>query len=112
MLILYKSNKLAKEFNNEDLLVKRFGERRANIIKIRLTQINAADSLDDLRYLRQMRCHELKGKRRGQLSVDLDHPYRLVFEPADNPIPKKADGGLDWRKVTIIRIISVEDTHE
>jgi hypothetical protein len=58
------------------------------------------------------RCHELREDRAGQLSLDLDHPYRLIFEPADNPIPLKPDGGIDWKKVTAIRIIGVEDTHE
>lgn len=47
-----------------------------------------------------------------QLSLDLDHPYRLIFEPANEPIPTKPDGGLDWNKVTAVRILGVEDTHE
>jgi proteic killer suppression protein len=68
--------------------------------------------LEDLRDLPQARCHELHGKRKGQLSVDLDGPYRLVFKPANDPLPKKSDGGLDWTRVTAIMIIGVEDTHE
>ncbi len=58
------------------------------------------------------RCHELLHDRVGQLSLDLDHPYRLIFEPADEPIPKKPDGGIEWTKVTAVMIIGVEDTHE
>lgn len=42
----------------------------------------------------------------------LDHPYRLIFESADEPIPTKSDGGIDWTKVTAVRILGVEDTHE
>ena len=68
-------------------------------------------SLEDLRNLPQARCHELTGNREGQLSVDLKYPYRLIFEPADKPVPSKVDGGLDWGKVTTIRILEVEDTH-
>lgn len=112
MVIIFKATKLKKECNNENLLVKRFGARRANLLKRRLNELQAALSLDVLRSLPQARCHELKGNRKGQVSVDLDHPYRLIFEPADNPIPKKPDGGLDWNKVTKVRIIGVEDTHE
>jgi len=52
------------------------------------------------------------GKRKGQLSVDLEHPYRLVFEPANEPCPRLLDGGLDWSEVTAVRVIGVEDTHE
>ncbi len=112
MVILFKTAKLEKECNNENLLVKRFGALRAKLLKRRLNELQAATSLDVLRCLTQVRCHELKGNRKGQLSVDLDYPYRLVFEPANNPIPKKPDGGLDWNKVTMVRIIGVEDTHE
>jgi proteic killer suppression protein len=54
----------------------------------------------------------LTGDRRGQLSLDLVHPYRLIIEPADDPVPCKADGGLDWSRVTAIRVLGVEDTHD
>jgi proteic killer suppression protein len=43
--------------------------------------------------------------------MDLDHPYRLIFEAANDPIPRKEDGGLDWMKISAIVIIGVEDTH-
>lgn len=55
---------------------------------------------------------ELLHDRTGQLSLDLDHPYRLIFVPAHEPIPVKSDGGLDWKQVTAIKILGVEDTHE
>ena len=112
MIILFKTSKLKKECNNKVLMVKRFGTKRARLLKRRLAELAAANLLEDLSNLPQARCHELKGNRKGYLSVDLDHPYRLIFEPADNPIPKKTDGGLDWSKVTEIRIIGVENTHE
>ena len=57
------------------------------------------------------RCHELAGDRSGQLSLDLDHPYRLIFKPATEPIPLKPDGGLDWTRVDAVLILGVEDTH-
>lgn len=93
-------------------MVRRFGANRARLLKRRLTELAAATALQDLRNLSQARCHELKGSLRGYLSVDLDYPYRLVFKPSNNPLPKKPDGGLDWTKVTEIKIIGVEDTHE
>jgi len=51
------------------------------------------------------------GNRAGQLSVDLDHPYRLLFTVAE-PIPRRDDGGLDWERTTQIVVIGVENTHE
>ena len=112
MVILFKTAKLEKECNNENLMVRRFGANRARLLKRRITELAAAAMLEDLRNLPQARCHELKGNLKGYLSVDLDHPQRLVFKPENNPLSKKSDGGLDWSKVTIIRIIGVEDTHE
>lgn len=112
MVIIFKTTKLKKELNNERLIVRKYGPRRSKLIKRRLYELKAADVLEDLRYLPHLRCHELKGNRKGQLSVDLDHPYRLIFEPADNPVPRNDDGGLDWSKVTTIKIIGVENTHE
>jgi plasmid maintenance system killer protein len=112
MVIIFKSTKLEKVCNSEDLMARRFGTTRARLLKRRLFELAAANVLQDLRNLPQPRCHELKGTLKGYLSVDLDHPYRLLFEPADVPVPKKSDGGLDWAKVTMVRIIGVEDTHE
>ena len=64
-----------------------------------------------MRRLPQVRCHELKANRAGQLAVNLDQPYRLIFEPADDPLRRKGDGGLDWAKVTAVTILGVEDYH-
>ncbi|MBW4578676.1 MAG: hypothetical protein KME42_03765 [Tildeniella nuda ZEHNDER 1965/U140] len=58
------------------------------------------------------RCHELTGDQAGQLSLDLDHPYRLLFIPANDPIPRKKDSGLNWSEVTEVEILGIEDTHE
>jgi len=83
---------------------------RAKRLRRRLDQLRAAPVLEVMRRL-PGRCHELKADRKGQLSIDVDGPYRLLFEPASNPIPRKKDGGLDWTKVTAVRILEIEDTH-
>ncbi len=112
MNIIFKSSKFHKECNDSKLLQKRYGTLRAKLIRRRLDDLYAAPTLETIRLLPQTRCHELHGDRAGQLSVDLDHPYRLIFEPADNPIPRKDDGGLDWNRVTTVSILGVEDIHE
>ena len=112
MVILFKTTKLEKECNTENLMIRRFGSKRTKLLKRRLTELAAANSLEDLRNLPQSRCHELKGNLKGYLSVALDDPYRLIFEPPNDPLLKKPDGGLDWKKVTEIKIIGVEDIHE
>lgn len=72
--------------------------------------MRAAANLGVLRTL-PGRCHELKGNRAGQLSIDLVHPHRLILVPSGNPRPEKEDGGLDWDKVTAVTIVGIEDTH-
>lgn len=112
MDILFVSRKFANQCNNQHLLLKHQGAVRAKLIGIRIAELRAAQTLNDMRHVRRARCHELKANRAGQLSVDLDHPYRLIFEGVDQQgksIPSRA---LDWTKVTIIRVLGVEDTHE
>jgi plasmid maintenance system killer protein len=111
MDIVFNDNKSVKLFNNKTHLVRRLGADRANRVQKRLDDLRAAANLEVMRTL-PGRCHELTGDRAGQLSVDLDHPYRLIFIPANDPIPCKEDGGLDWSEVTAVKILGIEDTHE
>ena len=111
MDILFQNGKLARVFNSESELRQKYGER-AKFLKRRIYEISAVDNLEELRSLPQTRCHELKGNREGTLAIDVGHPYRLIFEPAHDPIPRKIDGGLDWINVTAIKILGVEDYHD
>ena len=56
--------------------------------------------------------HPLSGTRAGQLARNLVGGRRLVFEPADLPIPRSEDGGIAWRRVTRIRIVYIGDYHD
>lgn len=112
MDISFQSRKMAKEFNEQTHLVRRHGSRRAKLIRRRLDELRAAETLAVMRTIPGARCHELHQNLAGKLAVNLDQPYRLIFEPAHDPIPAKDDGGLDWTRVTAIRILSVEDYHE
>jgi hypothetical protein len=77
-----------------------------------LDELKAAATMEVMKTLPQAKCHMLTGGNlAGYISVNLDFPYRLIFKPANNPIPKKPDGGLDWARITEIEIIGVEDTH-
>lgn len=110
MDIVFKDKQFEKECNNQRLLERNHGQKRAKYIRRRLDALRAAEVLEDMRDVG--RCHELRYDRWGEFSLDLDQPYRLIFEPATPPIPTKPDGGIDWTKVTDVRIFGVEDTHE
>lgn len=110
MEIDFKTHKLQKQCNQDKAMLKEHGEIRAKKLRQRLDDLKAAPNLFVMRNL-PGRCHELKGDKKGQLALDLDQPYRLIFEPVGENI-YTADGGLDWSAVTSIRILSIEDYHE
>ncbi len=114
MEVTFKSKKLWKTCNSEALLQKEFGKSCARKIRIRLDDLAAAETLQAFGLPNPLsgRCHELIGDRKGQLSLDLEHPLRLIFEPAGEDFRKKEDGGLDWNTVKAVNIIEVEDTHD
>jgi plasmid maintenance system killer protein len=107
--VLFEDADLARTFQNVRELRKKHGEVRAKKIQQRLNDLEAAETLAIMRSV-PGRCHELHGDRAGQLSLDLDHPYRLLFRPADNPDPGPG-GGLDWSAVRAVVVIGIEDTH-
>lgn len=110
MDINFKSKKLAKTCNNYERSQKAYGQVGAKKLRRRLDDMRAATCLDDLQNL-PGRCHELKGDLAETLSLDLEQPYRLLFVPAHDSLPRKADGGLDWTQITAVEIVGVEDTH-
>lgn len=114
MDISFKNKRLEKAFNAAAQLEKLHGPKRAKKIRLRMEGFRAASSLMDFWPPKSgpERCHELKGNLKGKLSVDLDHPYRLIFTPNNDAASEREDGGLDWSKVTAIIILGVEDTHE
>jgi len=111
MVIYFKTKKLQKICNNRTESIKKFGPKMARKLQQRLMELKAASCLDDISRVPPPRCHQLSGNRNGQVSVDLEHPYRLLFIPANNPISVTQDGGLEWAKVTEIEIVEIADTH-
>lgn len=95
----------------QKVMVRKLGPRMVDELGVRLAQLEAAETLEDMRSLPGARCHELTGDRKGQIAVDLVHPKRLVFIPDHVPLPAKPDGGLDWNGVTSICIEEIVDYH-
>lgn len=113
MQISFAAKKLMKQLNESKTMIRAYGPKRAKKLMVILTSLNAAQNLGVFAppYSPPHRCHELVGNLKGLLSVDLDHPYRLLIKPMNNPLPMREEGGLDWSKVTDIEIQRVEDTH-
>lgn len=111
MDIAFRNRKLEKTFNEGILLQKVFGARMAKVIMMRLAVLKSARNLALVPITRPDRRHQLSGDRNEQFAVDLVHPYRLVFEPNHEPIPRKDDGGIDTEQVTAIMILELIDYH-
>ena len=91
---------------------KQYGATFSKKLRQRLMELGAAKSLEEISRLPPPRCHELLQNRIGQFSADLNHPYRLLFIPAVNPVPRTEDGSIDRGKVSEIEIVEIADTHE
>ncbi len=112
MIIYFRTKKLQKICNSKSYSTRICGPKMASKLQQRLFELKAATCLDDISRKPPPRCHQLSGDREGQLSVDLEHPRRLYFIPANDPIPETKDGGLDWRNVTEIEITEIFNPHK
>jgi proteic killer suppression protein len=97
---------------SEKEIIRCWDNEIGRVLMRRLTQLQAASSLEEISRIPPVRLHELKGKRRGQFAIELNSNYRLIIVPAHDPVPKKDDGGIDWKRVTKICVIEVVDYHD
>lgn len=111
MKITFADTKLEKLVNDNRKMLKEFGKLRATILIRRLTQMEDAANLEEVRNL-PGNYHELRNNRKGQWGCDLDQPYRLVFTPHENPIPTNADGQYIWLEITGIEVIEIINYHK
>jgi toxin HigB-1 len=111
MNIYFRSKKLQKICSEQAEMKKQLGQQRSEKLQQRMAELNGADTLSDISHLPPCRCHELSGHRKGQFSVDLGHPYRILFAPSHDPVPRLENGEIDRNQVTEILIIEIVDTH-
>ena len=45
------------------------------------------------------------------MSGDLDHPMRLIIQPADLDGVRRSDGSVDWGLVAEVVVVEITDTH-
>jgi len=110
LIILFKTEKLRNEYNDQPLMMQHYGKAGAKRLGQRLTDLRAAPNLEALKGF-PGNYHELAGDRKGTLAVTVDGGKRLLFEVANDPIPTRDDGGLDWFQVTAVQILGIEDYH-
>ena len=86
MDISFQNKKLEKLLENPSKLIRELGPLRSKLFLRRLGTLIDARTLEDVRN-EPGNFHELKADRKGQWACDLDQPYRLIFEPHEDPIP-------------------------
>lgn len=109
MELRFKDKKLQSLCQKQVEARKRLGEPCARKLWSRLADMAAAATVSDLPVGHP---HPLKGDRLGQFALDLHGGWRLVFSPANNPIPRRADDAIDWSAVTIVCIEYIGDYHD
>jgi proteic killer suppression protein len=109
--VIFANERLKAELESDKAVRRRWGEPARRQLRARLDELAAADRLETMRTL-PGHVEELAGDRAGQLSLRLPDGQRLLFEVADEPIPRKSDGGLDWRMVRAVRVMGVENYHD
>jgi plasmid maintenance system killer protein len=115
MEIFASDGRLRRALENEKARQKLFGTNTAKKFALRLTVLEAADSLADFWPPKSgpERCHELLGKMAGMFSIDLNQPFRLLFRPVElSPPPDRSDEQARWKSIKAIEIAAIEDTHE
>jgi proteic killer suppression protein len=110
--LVFRTKKLARICSTEAEMVRTFGRDTARRLQARLTELDQAASLEEIRRLPHARAHQLHGDRDEQVSLDVTNPRRLIVEVNQDPVPRLPDGGLDWASITAVRVVEIADTHD
>lgn len=109
MKVSYESEDVEDLCKKSKIASRVLGAESAKKLQRRLAELHAATVVSELAIGRP---HPLEYDRAGQFAVDLHRGKRLIFKPTHNPPPVKADGSIDWSKVSEITIIGAEDYHD
>ena len=108
--ISWSSRKLERVCTDDRQGTKHWGADHWKILKRRLAALLGSPTLADLEGA-PGNCHQLHGDRIGEWAISLWGSYRLIFQPAHNPVPTLGDGGINKALVTRIEIKEVVDYH-
>jgi len=112
MKVMLATRKLQKACQDERSLSQRWGPRLGPRVGKRLQELAAFETLEDVPTAPPFRRHQLAGNRDEQFAVNLDGRWRLVIDVDNDPVPRRADGGIDLGLVTAIRILEVVNYHD
>lgn len=79
MIIRFRTNTLQKQYEESALAFAAYGERVGRKYIERINIIKKSKNIDELSSIRTLRCHPLKGKRKGEWALNLTGFYRLIL---------------------------------
>ena len=79
MIVKFKTRSLETCFKEHRQATKSFGDQIARKYLQRIQIIQQSRSLHELMSLPGLRCHALKGVRKGEYAINLSGFYRLIF---------------------------------
>lgn len=103
MKISYRDKKIKKILESQKSISQKYGAQYVQKIVQRISELQAADCLDDMPPAG--RPHPHHGNRKGLFSLDIKHPYRLIVRPIG-----EYDSD-DYTTITDIEIYEIIDPH-
>lgn len=111
MELSFAKAKLRKLCTSSSELIQRYGPRQGRMILDRLNELEAAPTLAAAKQIPHLHVHQLTGDRAEQFAVTVVQPYRLIVSVADDPVPRRHDGGIDIAGVRAVTILEIVNYH-
>lgn len=105
MRIGFKNNKTKKLCTNRKKAIKKLGDQAGKKLHLRLTQMAAFETLDDVPVHPPFRRHKLSGNRVGSFAVNIHGQYRLILTNLNGEIN-------DLSTITIVLVEEVSKHYE
>jgi len=77
--VTFRTRKLEREYRKGAMAIKAYGKQVGRKYVQRINIIKQARNIEELIGLPVLRCHLLKGDRKGQYAARLTGFYRLIF---------------------------------
>ncbi|KOO48143.1 type II toxin-antitoxin system RelE/ParE family toxin [Priestia koreensis] len=104
MDILYASNKLEKILTNERLIKREYTSFYQKVIN-RMSELRAANNLNEIPHDPPPRRHKLSGEYANCWGIDVSKNYRIILRPVENV------DEMDAKLISAIEILKIEDYH-
>lgn len=102
MELRFKTKKLKKQCEVPAEAQQKYGSLIGNKLTQRVSELYAANSLNDIAKIPAARLHKLEGVRKNEYAIDLIHPFRLIITPV-------LDDDTDITNLSSIRIVRIEE---